>query len=183
MLLSRGRADQARDLAKQTIELARKTNSVRDAALDALTIGRADESIALKELASAHSIGDARDGVGDTAGRLYNAAEGLQAAGQNEFVPRGLIARAAFRRAIGEWDGATRDLVRGGWDAEPGPMRLCLCRIALEPRAAGARADRSLRAAQWPRRAEPAAAWPAQCRRGEETQARSSQAAQRRAQN
>jgi hypothetical protein len=47
-------------------------------------------------------------------------------------VPRGLLARAAFRRSIGDWGGAARDLDEVEEIAEPGPMRLCLCDMALE---------------------------------------------------
>ena len=65
------------------------------------------------------------------ASRLDEAVEGLRASGQNDDVPRGLSARAAFRRAIGDWDGAARDLDEAQEIAEPGPMRLFLA-IALE---------------------------------------------------
>ena len=47
-------------------------------------------------------------------------------------VARGLLARAAFRRAVGDWDGAARDLDEAQEIAEPGPMRLYLCDCALE---------------------------------------------------
>ena len=47
-------------------------------------------------------------------------------------VPRGLLARATFRRSIGDWDGAARDLDEVEEIAEPGPMRLYLCDMALE---------------------------------------------------
>ena len=56
----------------------------------------------------------------------------MRASGQNEHVPSGLIARAAFRRSVGDWDGAARDLDEAHEFAEPGPMRLFLCDIALE---------------------------------------------------
>ena len=64
--------------------------------------------------------------------RLDEAVDGLRAAGHGEFVPRGLLARAAFRRSVGDWDGATRDLDEVEEIAEPGPMRLFLCDMALE---------------------------------------------------
>jgi hypothetical protein len=63
---------------------------------------------------------------------LDEAVEGLRASGLNYHVPRGLLARAAFRRAIGHWDGAARDLADAQEIAEPGPMRLYLCDCALE---------------------------------------------------
>ena len=47
-------------------------------------------------------------------------------------MPRGLLARAAFRRSIGDWDSAARDLDEVEEIAEPGPMRLYLCDAALE---------------------------------------------------
>ena len=50
----------------------------------------------------------------------------------SEYLPRGLLARAAFRRSVGDWDGAARDLDEVEEIAEPGPMRLYLCDMALE---------------------------------------------------
>ena len=50
----------------------------------------------------------------------------------NDQPPRGLLARAAFRRAIGDWDGAKRDLNEAKEIAEPGLMRLYWCDCALE---------------------------------------------------
>jgi hypothetical protein len=47
-------------------------------------------------------------------------------------LPFGLLSRAAFRRSVGAWDGATRDLDEVEEIAEPGPMRLFLCDMALE---------------------------------------------------
>ena len=63
--------------------------------------------------------------------RLDEAVDGLRAAGEVT-VARGLLARAAFRRSVGDWDGASRDLDEVEEIAEPGPMRLFLCDMALE---------------------------------------------------
>ena len=52
--------------------------------------------------------------------------------GANDHRPRGLLARAAFRRTVGDWAGAARDLDEVEEIAEPGPMRLYLCDCALE---------------------------------------------------
>jgi hypothetical protein len=72
--------------------------------------------------------GDART----ASARLDEAIDGLRAAATFDHVPRSLLARAAFRRSVGDWDGATRDLDEVEEIAEPGPMRLFLCDMALE---------------------------------------------------
>ncbi len=63
---------------------------------------------------------------------LQEAIEHLRASDRNDQIPCGLLARAAFRRTIGEWAAAARDLDEAEEIAEPGPMRLYLCDIALE---------------------------------------------------
>ena len=63
---------------------------------------------------------------------IEEAVEGLRASGQYDYVARGLLARAALRRAVGDWAGVARDLGEAQEIAEPGPMRLYLCDIALE---------------------------------------------------
>ena len=65
-------------------------------------------------------------------------------------TPSDLLARAAFRRSVGDWPAAGRDLDEVAEIAEPGPMRPFLCDLALA-RAACARAPRRLRAAERPR--------------------------------
>jgi hypothetical protein len=64
--------------------------------------------------------------------RLGEAVDGLRATGTTEHLPRGLLARAAFRRSVGDWDGAARDLDEIEEIAEPGPMKLFLCDMAIE---------------------------------------------------
>jgi hypothetical protein len=49
-----------------------------------------------------------------------------------DFAPLGLLARAAFRRTVGDWDGAVRDLDEVDEIARPAPMQLWLCDMALE---------------------------------------------------
>ena len=89
-------------------------------------LGRAHLALALQR-----PVADRSAETGHAA-RLDEAVERLRASGLNYHVARGLIARAAFRRAIGDWDGAARDLDEAQEIAEPGPMRLYLCDIALE---------------------------------------------------
>src|SRR5271165_960311 len=110
LLLSHGRAAEARDRAAQTLEWVRPQNWVLDVALDTLTLGRAHLALALQSLASAPSARATHDDARTAAARLGEAVEGLRAAGANQFIARGLLARAAFRRAVSDWDGARRDL-------------------------------------------------------------------------
>lgn len=131
LLLSRRRAGEARDRAAQTIDIARNSNWLLDIALDTLTLGRAKLALALQSPASAHPAETIRDDA-RAAADLDAAVERLRAAGQMDYLARGLLARAAFRRAVGDWDGAARDLDEVEEIAEPGPMRLYLCDCALE---------------------------------------------------
>jgi hypothetical protein len=55
-----------------------------------------------------------------------------RSAGTTHHIPRGLLARAAFRRGVGDWESSARDLDEVEEIAEPGPMRLYLCAVALE---------------------------------------------------
>ena len=63
---------------------------------------------------------------------LSDASVSARLRGTVEAVPPVLLARAAFRRSIGDWDGAKKDLDDTQEIAEPGPMRLFLCDTALE---------------------------------------------------
>ena len=132
LLLSRGRTAEARDRAAQTLEWVQPHKLVLEVALDTLTLGRAHLALAVQSPASGTSVETVRNDARAAAARLDEAAEGLRSAGQNDFVAPGLLARAAFRRAVGEWHGAARDLDDAQEIAEPGPMRLYLCDCALE---------------------------------------------------
>src|SRR5262249_1027315 len=74
----------------------------------------------------------ARSNAAIAKGTLAEAVDGLRLAGYIGDLPRGLLARAVFRRSIGDWHGAARDLDEVQGIAEPGPMRLFLCDMALE---------------------------------------------------
>ena len=93
---------------------------------DTLSLSRARFGLSLRN----YGRSDASD-VG--LARLFDQAiERLRAAEQGHYLPRGLLARAAFRRAVGNRGGAARDLDEVVEIAEPGPMRLYLCDCALE---------------------------------------------------
>ncbi|HEX3555590.1 MAG TPA: TIR domain-containing protein [Thermoanaerobaculia bacterium] len=67
-----------------------------------------------------------------SAERLDYAVEGLRQAAQELYVPRGLLARAAFRRLRGDRAGAKADLAESLEIAERGSMRLHACDAHLE---------------------------------------------------
>ena len=132
LLLSQRRIGVARDRAANALEIARENKWLLDIALGTLTLGRAHLLLALQSLASGASAAPASVDARPAAAKLDEAVEGLRASGETVLVPRGLLARAAFRRAAGDWDGAARDLDEMQEIAEPGPMRLYLCDGALE---------------------------------------------------
>jgi hypothetical protein len=132
VLLSRGQASEASERASQTLEWVRPQGWVLDIGLDTLTLGRAHLGLALQRLVDEDSAEIANDDVRIAALRLDEAVELMRASGQNEHLPRSLLARVAFRRAIGDWNGAESDLNEAKEIAEPGLMRLYWCDCALE---------------------------------------------------
>jgi hypothetical protein len=109
---------------------ARPEKILLDLGLFTLTLGRALHGLGtLSQGASEHQ---SRDGVQTAQFQLNDAVDRLREAGFTEHIPRGLLARAAFLRNIGDWAGAKRDLDEIEEIAEPGPMRLFLCDLALE---------------------------------------------------
>ncbi len=132
LLQSQGSVFAALRRARQTLEWARPQKKLLPIARDTLTLGRANLGVALQSLASGASVASARAGAHASADILDNAVEGLRASGHNDELGRGLIARAASRRTVGDWAGAARDLDEAEEIAEAGPMRLYLCDIALE---------------------------------------------------
>jgi tetratricopeptide (TPR) repeat protein len=132
ILVSEGRAAAARDRAVQTIEWVSSRNLVFDVALDNMTLGRAHLALALRSPEGRPAVDSTSANAGTAATKFDKAVEGLSASGKNDHLPGAFIARATFRRAVGEWDRAARDLEEAEEIAEPGPMRLYLCDCALE---------------------------------------------------
>ena len=129
LLLSQGDAVAARERAATNLERYRQNYSLLSVALDTLTLGRANFLMALTDAADPTSAKVAGDGA---RAKLDEAVEVLRRAGQMDEVPVGLLARAAFSRAVGGWEGAAHDCDDAHEIAEPGPMRLHLCDLALE---------------------------------------------------
>jgi tetratricopeptide (TPR) repeat protein len=130
LLLSRGEPEayeEVRERAEQAMEAAERNHWLLDIALDHLSLGRAH--LGLGDFARA-------------AEHLDHAVEGLRRAGQEDDLPRGLLARAALRRFQKDWPGAEVDLSETLELAERGSMRLFECDAHLEwARLSGDRGD------------------------------------------
>ena len=132
LLLSLGRPEEARQQAARAFERILPQKWVLDAALDTLTICRANLFLALQSLLDKGSGNTTHDSSLGAATTFREAVDGLRASERNDYLPRGLLARAAFHRAVGDWDGAKRDLEEVKEIAESGLMRLYWCDCALE---------------------------------------------------
>jgi hypothetical protein len=108
----------------------RSFDLILDVALDELTLGRADLGFALKQAAVDPTV--ARNNTVSANDFLNQAIEGMRNAEAGNHAPRALLARAALRRAVGDWDAVGRDLAEANEIAELGPMRLYLCDCAIE---------------------------------------------------
>jgi hypothetical protein len=143
LLLAKGDWIAVRDRAIRTLEWAKSQALPLDVALDMLSLGRAHLGLALRSVIT-HPVPDTAV-VNDARAAdfsLNDCIDRFRRIGRIDDAPRGLLARAAFRRSIGDWDRATQDLDDIEEIAEPGPMRLFLCDMALErARIALARAD------------------------------------------
>ena len=140
LLLGKGQWEAARERAQKVLEWEVEGDSLLDRALVRLSLGRASLGLALTDGLHKHRI---QHDQANTAGTYLNqAVDGLRGAGTFDILPRGLLARAAFHRSVGDWVGAARDLDEVEEIAEPGPMKLFLCDMALErARLALARAE------------------------------------------
>ena len=132
LLLSRGEpeaCEEVRERAEQTLRY------------------REEGWYTLLDLALHHlSLGRAHLGLGDfakTAEHLDQAVEGLRRAGREDYLPLGLLARAALRRLQKDWPHAEADLSEALEIAERGLMRLHECDAHLEwARLCGDQGDR-----------------------------------------
>jgi hypothetical protein len=116
LLLSQDEHAEARRRATQTLEWARKGGlSLLAIALDHLTLGRATSAAAL-------DTGDAD--FSEAEEHLGAALNGLRAAGTQDFLPLGLLARAELSRHQRDFPRAERDLREAAKIARRGEMRL-----------------------------------------------------------
>jgi len=114
--------------AGQTLEWSTAQRILLDIALDHLTLGRAHHSFS--RTAPSEQERDAATAA--AAEHLNRAVDGLRQAGAEHHIPRGLLARAAYRRLCRDFDAAEADLTEALEIAERGPMRLHECDAHLE---------------------------------------------------
>jgi hypothetical protein len=132
LLLGKGFWETARDRAMQTLDWAARSNWRLAIAFDELALGRAHHGLALATSKASLTPAAQHPGVCAAHDHLNEAIHALRASDELVEVPRGLLARAAFWRSIGDWEGAARDLEEGQEVAAPVPMKLLLCDMAIE---------------------------------------------------
>lgn len=118
----RERFDQARRRASRAVEVAESHNETLNVALSHLTLGRADLCEELSVFAASQA--GSPDLLTRAEKHLDLAVAGLREAGQSDYQPHGLIARASLRRHQRRWDEGLRDLGQALDIASRGPMRL-----------------------------------------------------------
>jgi tetratricopeptide (TPR) repeat protein len=123
LLLSQGKYREVQNRVGQTLEWAIQDVSLISVALDHLSLGRAHLLQAQQEGNRDPSTG-LRTGFSQAAAHLNQAVDGLRQAGLQEFIARGLLARAELRRAMDSLDRARRDLEEALSIATRGGMRL-----------------------------------------------------------
>jgi len=116
----------------QLFEWRLPSDSLLDIALDHLTLGRAQLGLALTAPEPAAPGEDRTAGLTKAAEHLDGAVDGLRRAGTEDYLPRGLLARATLRRFRSDFTGAAADLTEALEIAERGPMRLFECDAHLE---------------------------------------------------
>jgi len=111
-------------------------SSILARALDELTLGRAHFALALtaRPLPSLRDSGwqEEEEEMGRAAGYLNRAVELLRQSGNEDELPRGLLARAALRRIQQNTNDALADLDKAEEIAQRGQMRLHECDVHLE---------------------------------------------------
>ncbi|MHC4478858.1 MAG: TIR domain-containing protein [Planctomycetota bacterium] len=123
LLLSQARYPEVQKRARHTLQLVTEQGWLLDIALDNVSLGRAYLLQAQKE-----RTGDFRRAPG----YLNQAVEGFRRAGQQWFLPNGLLARAVLYRQQGDFDRGRRDLAEAAEIAERGEMRLHLADYHVE---------------------------------------------------
>jgi hypothetical protein len=121
-----------RGRAKHHIFKLRSDPSTLEIGLFTLMLARAHLALALQGLTGATSAESADHFEGRDPAMIEEAVQHLRSSGAYAQLGRGLLTGAAFRRAIGDWNGAGNDTNEAKEIAESGLMRLYWCDCALE---------------------------------------------------
>ena len=124
LLLAQGSTAEVLERAEQWVKWRQDGDSLLDRSLEYLILGRAHLQQAVEEIPS-RSLSVAE-------GWLEQAVAGLRAAGTQDHLPRGLLARAALYRHTRDFARAQQDLQEVFEIAEPSGMRLFLVDWHLE---------------------------------------------------
>jgi tetratricopeptide (TPR) repeat protein len=130
LLLGQGKYHEVQRRAEKFFEWREPSDSLLTIALDHLSLGRAYLLEVLHEDESPKGFRRTKlrtalgSGYAQAATHLDRAVDGLGAAGQQQELPRGLLARAALRRATGDFEQARADLDEAAGIAARGGMRL-----------------------------------------------------------
>ena len=112
LLLTMGESSQVLERAKYALTISERNQWLLDIALDHLSLGHTHLQQQQLTLAQQH---------------LDQAVDGLRAAGTQDHLPRGLLARAELHRQQGDYDKAEKDLQEVFEIAERSEMLLFLC--------------------------------------------------------
>jgi len=146
---------EVQERAEEAIKIATRHRWLLDIALDHLSQGRAHLGLALTAPVPATPGEEAEAAFAQAAEHLDRAVEGLRQSGNEDDLPRGLLARATFHRLRGNQSAAAADLSEAQEIAERGGMRLHACdahlgwaRLALQQGDAAAAREPVARARQ-----------------------------------
>ena len=123
---------EVRERAEQTLGRFESQYPLLSLALDHLSLGRAHFGLALTAPEPEAPGEEAEADFAKAAEHLDDALEGLRQSGNENYLPRGLLARAALRRLRDEPTAAEADLSEALEIAERGSMRLHECDAHLE---------------------------------------------------
>jgi hypothetical protein len=132
LLSDKGQWAATRQRGRKSLEIAKQSARILDVSLSNLTVGKANLGLAFKYGPTRKSDHSASQDLSEAYSAIARSIDGFQRYGNCSYIPNGVLTRAAFYRGIGNWFGAARDLDEVEELAEPGPMRLHLCDMALE---------------------------------------------------
>jgi tetratricopeptide (TPR) repeat protein len=127
LLLAKAQWNTVQDVLER-LSMESRPTSLLERAFPELARGRSFLGLAL----ASTDAGEMRTNGSKAVFHLHQAIEHLRRASVAEQLPRGLLARSALFRSMGQWDAAARDLEEASEIAEPGPMQIHLCDVALE---------------------------------------------------